>query len=281
MPPKKEKKVKLKATVTVSVEDALAVKITNVAKDATADGAADTATASTATSNAGPVKNDKGQEHVVVQLSIPSAHIDQIIGSDYSDKNGVPQPSNNTDRSYASVPQQTADQDVHQRIACFWCCHPIPVAPIGLPIAYDSVHDNFMTFGSFCSLECASAYNFEKHQGSDRVWEINTWIQLLGRRMGLINVRPAPSRFILKMFGGSLTIDEFRAAHSDNSRTYLLNIPPLVTVNTQIECLNTSCLSGQNILDIERCQEKTKLSRIKSVVDTKRTLEGKMNLTLA
>jgi hypothetical protein len=45
------------------------------------------------------------------------------------------------------------------------------------------------------------------------------------------------------MFGGNLNIDEFRKAHIDETKTYVLNIPPMISINTSSEIINTSYLS--------------------------------------
>jgi hypothetical protein len=137
--------------------------------------------------------------------------------------------------SQTQIPSQASTHN------CYWCCHSIPHIEYGMPIRYDVFHKSFTLFGSFCSLECAAAYNFATHMGSDRVWEIHTWIQMLAHRYGYAgHVRPAPSRFLLRMFNGPLTIDEFRAAHQGLARTFLLNIPPFIHVVSQMEVLNTS-----------------------------------------
>lgn len=138
------------------------------------------------------------------------------------------------------------DKDVsssHHGCICYWCCHTIPHIEYGMPIRYDVFHKSFTLYGSFCSLECVAAYNFTTHMGCDRVWEIHSWIQMLAHRYGYIdNVRPAPSKYLLKMFNGPLTIEEFRDAHKGLARTYMTNIPPFIHVVSQMEVLNTSFL---------------------------------------
>lgn len=125
--------------------------------------------------------------------------------------------------------------------ACFWCCHPIEHRSYGMPIRYDTYSKAFTLYGSFCSLQCASAHNFSVNPGSDRAWEIQSWIQMLGHRYGFADtIRPAPSRYLLNMFGGPLTIEEFRASHKNTAKTYTLNIPPIISVTAQSECINTS-----------------------------------------
>jgi hypothetical protein len=135
-------------------------------------------------------------------------------------------------------------QAAHSRI-CFWCCHHIVDMEYGMPIRYDSVHNSFTLFGCFCSLECVSAHNFSVHMGCDRAWEIHSWIQLLARRYGYSGkVRPAPNKYLLKMFNGPMTIEEFREAHKGLARTFVMNIPPFIHVASQMEMLNTSFLAS-------------------------------------
>jgi hypothetical protein len=45
------------------------------------------------------------------------------------------------------------------------------------------------------------------------------------------------------MFGGHMNIDEFRKAHIDETMTYVINIPPMISINTSVEIINTSYLS--------------------------------------
>lgn len=169
--------------------------------------------------------------------------------------------------------------ETKQQPMCFWCCHEIGVKKYGMPSAYDTVHKNFHAFGTFCSLECASAYNFSVHMGSDRLWDINSWIQLMARQNNINTpIRPAPSRYVLKKFGGAININDFRQAHKSFAKTYVYNIPPLINVVPQIEAVNSSFLSLKAGASFD-IGEKTKLIRRKSIVDKKRTLETKMNLT--
>lgn len=181
---------------------------------------------------------------------------------------------------------------------CYWCCHPIGAKEFGMPIKYDTVHKTFTTFGSFCSLECVTAHNYSHHMGSDRMWEVHSWIQWMAQKMGYETpIRPAPNRFLLKMFNGPLEIDEFRELHKSYLKTFVMNMPPLIHVQGQMETINTSYLNqktgggdghrlgsgvsgvmvGHHITEVP---EKVKLSRKKAVMDMKKTLDAKMNLTI-
>lgn len=175
---------------------------------------------------------------------------------------------------------------------CFWCCHQVTEKTFGMPIKYDTIHDSFTTFGSFCSLECVTAHNYAHYMGSDRMWEIHSWIQWMAHKMGYETpIRPAPSRFMLKMFNGPMEIEEFRDVHKNYLKTYIMNMPPLIHVQGQIESINTSYLNQKmpvlttsnhtsSTTAAVETQEKIKLARNKGVVDIRKTLDSKMNLII-
>ena len=203
------------------------------------------------------IKNNDESTDVIVQLSIPQAKINNIINNNESQNAKILIPTPYESTSYFSNDAENISYDnEYQAVAatgnnnsknshCFWCCHPIEGSTVySMPYNYDVLNDNYFVFGSFCSLQCANAYNFAAHGSSDKVWEINSWIQMLGKRYGFTNtIRPAPSKYLLKMFGGNMTIEEFREAHLKSDKTFILNIPPMISINTSSEILNTSYLA--------------------------------------
>ena len=109
-------------------------------------------------------------------------------------------------------------------ICCWWCCHTFKNAPCTLPTKYDSLRKRFTFTGIFCSWNCVKAYNFDR---SDyKKYECSSLIPMLIQQThGIakaINIKPAPPRQCLKMFGGYLDIDEFRNPHGVDG--YLLNL---------------------------------------------------------
>jgi len=195
--------------------------------------------------------------------------------------------------SYTSDVHSTTKTSHHRDIKCYWCCHNIIDTAYGMPIRYDVFHNSFVVFGSFCSLECAAAYNYSIHMGSNKVWEIHSWIQLLGKKYGLNTpIRPAPSRYLLTMFNGPLEINEFRNSHKGLAQTCVMNIPPFVHINSQMELINTSVLDKDRDNHKQTPHAKDTDSSdsiensikdvvgIKSYIKTDRTstLEQKMNL---
>lgn len=233
-------------------------------------------------------------EHVVLHLPIHSERLSELTYIDnileYNPNLSEPSPYDPLDQFVSNhdlveVATTKKEEDVSHTMSCnanasgdtttqqkkqekcFWCCHDVCHEVYGMPIRYDALNKNFAVYGTFCSLECASAYNFSQHLGSDRAWEIHSWIQMLGKRFGFKEpIRPAPSRYLLEMFGGPLTIDEFRDAHKGQGRTMILNIPPLISIPSQMEMINTSFLGS----------EKKK----KAPVEKKRTIDTKMKLLI-
>lgn len=204
-------------------------------------------------------------EPVVLQLSISKKRVDQLLkaeenktvqhpdpvpytpdlqfSSAFASQDAAPPSTLHTNGAEGSLATAYPRICSHHDLTCYWCCHKITHLEHGMPIRYDIFHNSFSVFGSFCSLECAAAYNFSVHSGCDRVWEIHSWIQLLGQMYGYnLPIRPAPSRYLLKMFNGPLSIEEFRECHKTLTHTYTANIPPLIHITNSMECVNTSFL---------------------------------------
>ena len=194
-------------------------------------------------------------DDIIIQLPLSQSKINTIINNNDSQDMKILVPTPYESNSYFMNDAENISQDTNieyqktysnnnNNSHCFWCCHSIDNIVYSMPYNYDSINDSYFVFGSFCSLQCANAYNFSVHGSSDKVWEINSWIQMLGKRYGFTNtIRPAPSKYLLKMFGGNLTIDEFREAHIKADKTYVLNIPPMISINSSSEILNTSYLA--------------------------------------
>ena len=252
--------------------------------------------------------------HVVVQLPISAEHVEDILAQDdmctlleynpqlseptaYTPVNFFASKNDEFDCANSSVVAGTPTKDKEhddtantescqhehacKNAMCFWCCHPVEHHQFGMPIRYDPVHNNFTFFGTFCSFECTSAYNFSIHMGSDRAWEVQSWIQIMARNYGISGViRPAPSRYTLKMFDGPLTIEEFRKVHRGLTRSVMVNIPPLVSMKPQVESINTSFFAADSTREQgDEATKKTTLRRKAPSTETKKTLESKMNIS--
>ncbi|BAT22692.1 hypothetical protein [Yellowstone lake phycodnavirus 3] len=97
-------------------------------------------------------------------------------------------------------------------LACWWCVHPLPCLPcIHLPVKHDEKTNKFITKGNFCSWQCAKAYALDMN--TSRSGEIQMILMMMRRRAfgKYTPLWPAPKREALKIFGGTMTIDEFRS----------------------------------------------------------------------
>jgi hypothetical protein len=208
-------------------------------------------------------------EDIILQLPLSSTNINKLNISDNNMCSEFPEPyepncfyinenstystiqDNNifdTTNSEYSLKNSQKEEFFNSNNNCYWCCHPIENRTYGMPYKYNIKTDTYVLFGNFCSLECANAYNFSSHCGSDKVWEINSLIQMLSQHYGFTHpIRPAPSRFLLKIFNGPMTIEEFRKGHYSNDKTYILNLPPMISTNFSYEIVNTSYL--KNVTD--------------------------------
>ena len=252
------------------------------------------------------------EEPVVLQLSINPSRMDELISGEdirsimkYNPVITDPQPycpENNfmsmndninetkikEDYNQIKLPSQNCniktqkEENTYHDIKCYWCCHQIIDTEYGMPIRYDAFHSSFTTFGSFCSLQCAAAYNYSTNMGCNRVWEIHSWIQLLGKKYGFKEpIRPAPSRYLLKMFNGNMDIDEFRKAHLTMAQTYITNIPPFIHINSQMDIINTSFLTKDKEKDKDKDKEKDKEKEKEKEREKERDKDkNKMNLDI-
>lgn len=122
---------------------------------------------------------------------------------------------------------------------CWHCCHPFNSQPLPLPVSYDDRRDTFHMTGTFCSWACMKSFNGEAKSYMKSV-NANLITLLRKRCTGVLRgIRPAPPRLALKVFGGHLTIDEFRAA-SDTETEYLVMPPRMVVHELTVHEQDTS-----------------------------------------
>lgn len=207
-----------------------------------------------------------GDDHMILQLPINKNNINNITNIEitpcdpipyddkecyfYSDKN-LEIPFNNIilNKQYNKIDYDNTLNNINKNennSCCFWCIHKIEYMSYGMPISYDIHTNTYSCHGSFCSLECANAYNFSINSGSDKVWEINSLIQMMAKVYNLnIPIRPAPSRYLLNIFnGGTMTIEEYRKLHKTSETSHILNLPPMVSIISSYEKINTSYIKS-------------------------------------
>lgn len=112
-------------------------------------------------------------------------------------------------------------------VACFWDCHTFRYAPCAIPVAIEG--DICKVYGNFCSPECAAAYLFSEPLESHVKWE----------RYALLNglyatnadpIRLAPKRVVLRMFGGTLDIMDYRSMMVERRMRIDVMTPPMISI---------------------------------------------------
>ena len=169
-------------------------------------------------------------------------------------------------------------------IHCWWCCHQFNCTPCALPEYYKK--DKFYVSGVFCSFNCAASYNFSKN--SDNIWERFSLLNLMYKKLyekKFVKINLAPPRETLKIFGGYLSIEEFRENSLKNDKTFVVIKPPLISIIPKIEenISNSGKNFKNNIIQVNenilnKTQNNLKLKRNKPVTNPNSTLQSFMDL---
>ena len=166
-------------------------------------------------------------------------------------------------------------------INCLWDCHPFDTQPYGLPMKRDK--NVFYMFGNFCSPQCAAAYNFDCNDDSDEIWERYSLLNCLyGNQDSTPAIKIALPRLILNNFGGKLSINEFRKCNRDNTKTYKLVMPPMISLIPSLEEVNID-INRNSVMELNKdktrkIDDEFKLRRSKPLPDYHNTLENCMSL---
>ena len=202
-------------------------------------------------------------------------------------------------------------------VCCWWCCHTFDTIPLGLPQRYNVKISKFIVKGIFCTFGCMMAYNnvmkigpvsliklmYFKLTGIINTTSKSDYKQMLSNTLdislfdncqelkdnyisGLVNLsqdtlQSAPPRCSLKMFGGELTIDEFRASFKEHkvykmieypmsiSRDYIesVDIENVKNINKNVFTKIKSFEYSTNILDDKKVEETQ--NRIKKYENSK------------
>ena len=170
-------------------------------------------------------------------------------------------------------------------ISCYWCCHSFRTIPIGIPFKY--IKNIFYLWGCFCSFNCAASYIFNEHK--QEKWERYSLLHLLYTKITndeCSKIKLAPSRQLLKMFGGNMNIVEFRNSSLILNTNYNIITIPLISIIPQLEEVKYNVLNKnlniENNKNDNKIYDKTKLRlyRDKPLSNKNNTLETYMSLKI-
>ena len=175
--------------------------------------------------------------------------------------------------------------DIH----CWWCCHSFNTVPVAIPTKY--CNDSFTVYGCFCSYNCAMAYIFNTYNLN--TWEQYSLLKLMYYKTTNLNtdIKCAPKKEILTKFGGTVDINSFRKSFTLYNLSYRYITPPMTSIISHI--IEDS--SNNNVQNINETNENNfqsklntqsqlttqyKLKRVKSLINTKNSLEVTMGLKI-
>ena len=152
-------------------------------------------------------------------------------------------------------------------IHCWWDAHSFNTVPIPAPCDYNRTLRKFRVNGCFCSFNCALAYvsQTSSANGSLLNYFYKKWT---GKKCYL---KAAPPRQALAIFGGPLTIQQFRENFNSETKINLI-VPPLIPRIQKIEFSYVKPLVGNstprntidnNLEDVSQLIPQTKLRRSK------------------
>lgn len=121
-------------------------------------------------------------------------------------------------------------------IACYQCSHQFSNEPIGVPVRYDRNQKKYYIEGVFCSFNCCARYIFDHYKDPTEPYSL---LQMLHKDINnadtISNIPLAPPRETLKLFGGNLSIEEYRDCSLLNKRYYNVVMPPIVSLVPMVE----------------------------------------------
>lgn len=166
------------------------------------------------------------------------------------------------------------------QVFCWWDSHPFTTMPIAIPTSYNQVNQSFCVYGCFCSFQCALAYKkYDRNLDSvDTSLLYFFFNKITNNKVNLSNLKPAPPRQMLSIFGGSLSIDQYRDFAKDRNLTYDMITYPLIPVAQYAEIQKKK--DPESIKMSQLSRPKLKLKRTKPLPHHKNMLENSMGLNV-
>lgn len=117
--------------------------------------------------------------------------------------------------------------DMTTSIACWNCCHTFDTTPLGIPVGYNKNSDMFRTNGIFCSFPCIIRYTIDRCTFIKNKCNIKYMYKCLTNSDD--KPEPAPPVCTLKLFGGTLDIEEYRTSFINNKLYKYVKYPMFVS----------------------------------------------------
>lgn len=137
----------------------------------------------------------------------------------------------------------TPDMEKHWKektdICCRYCSYPFDWSPCALPVRYSNKLNKYYVMGCFCSFNCAAAFCFDEFKGSYRANECYSLLNMLYQEVRHLDkpvkVKLALDKGLLSIYGGSMSITEFREKTLLDKIDYEIVYPPMIAMIPVIE----------------------------------------------
>ena len=169
-------------------------------------------------------------------------------------------------------------------IACFWCAHNFDHMPCIIPER--EVNMVYMVYGNFCTPNCGVAFLLSEGLDPHVRWERMALLHRIYDSQGTGRIFPAPARESLKLFGGPMTIESYRATIHDKKVRVDLHMPPMVSIlgsidTKPIDFFDTAHKQGAAPSIPQRSvEEGLRLKRTKPLKERESTLDTVMNIKI-
>lgn len=169
--------------------------------------------------------------------------------------------------------------------ACFWCCHSFSWKPFILPTHYDVYINQYSAEGNYCSPECAlaSCYSDNQLTNSQR-WLRHSLLRSLYSSLYAVekDIVPAPDKRCLRMFGGTLNIEQYRRYIKEGGSVLQIAMPPIrlymPSINTQTSARDIKTYVSLSNETVDKASQQLRLKRTKPVHTVSSTLDKCMGL---
>jgi hypothetical protein len=113
--------------------------------------------------------------------------------------------------------------------ACFWCCHGFTWRPFVIPIHYDAYLNKITGEGHYCSPECSLASLYQSVALTDsQKWYRHSLVRMVYSKLyGNKDIVAAPHRHALRMFGGTMDIQQYREYIWHSEIPITIELPPV------------------------------------------------------
>lgn len=178
-------------------------------------------------------------------------------------------------------------------IGCFWCAHTFENQPCIIPEREEK--GVYRVYGNFCCPGCAASYLLHESIDPHVRWERMALLHRIYDPTGSLRIFPSPARESLRLFGGPLSIEQYRATIRDGKVRVDVHLPPMVSILGSIDTkpidffdssikntlLHSIDAAPSNSLDKGvKGNDELRLKRSKPLKDKSSTLDAVMNIQI-